>query len=114
MCVNFVDKGLVYDFLLRIGLPLNVGHTAMEKPCPNFEGLKTIFCLFVWEMISFITLSDKLFPLRNIWHSGLPFCQKSITEIYEDKTRQDKNSMMFIGQKSERKQFVTETEVRRM
>lgn len=34
MCVNFVYKSLVYDFLLRIGLLLNVGHTAMEKPFP--------------------------------------------------------------------------------
>jgi hypothetical protein len=46
MCVNFVDKGLMYDFLLRIGLLLNVGHTAMGKTYPNLEGLKTIFCLF--------------------------------------------------------------------
>jgi hypothetical protein len=35
MRVNFVYKVLFHDFLLRIGLPLNVGHTAMEKPCPN-------------------------------------------------------------------------------
>jgi len=46
MCVNFVYKGLLYDFLLRIGLLLNVGHTAMEEPCPNWEGFKTIFCFF--------------------------------------------------------------------
>ena len=46
MCVNFVYKGLLYDFLLQIGPLLNVGHTAMEKPCPNWEGFKTIFCFF--------------------------------------------------------------------
>jgi len=46
MRVNFVYKGLFYDFLLRIGLLLNVGHTAMEKPCLNWEGFKTIFCFF--------------------------------------------------------------------
>jgi len=46
MCVNFVYKGLLYDFLLRISSLLNVGHTAVEKPCPNWEGFKTIFCFF--------------------------------------------------------------------
>ena len=44
ICVNFDFKGLLYGFLLRIGLLLNVGHMAIKKPCTTSKGFKTIFC----------------------------------------------------------------------
>lgn len=87
MCVNFVYKGLLYDFLLRIGLLLNVGHTAMEEPCPNWEGFKTIFCFFgQWFHALHLKTSCSLFEISDILF--LPFRQKSIIKIYwDEKTR---------------------------
>lgn len=88
MCVNFVYKGLLYGFLLRIRSLLNVGHTAMEKPCPNWKGFKTIFCSFgQWFHALHLPTNRSLFEISDSLF--LPFRQNSITEIYWDTTRRE-------------------------